>query len=106
MQEESLEVESNLMAANKLRGNSDHHGEDKKNKKEMSQATLGTKVTDSKMDHMTKIIKNLFGKINRLKMENQNQNNSLQDNDNKNPNQFRRIFNIRFFPRDKQNNED
>ena len=33
MQEATLEVESNLMASNKLRGNSDHHGEDKKNKK-------------------------------------------------------------------------
>ena len=33
MQETTLEVESNLMEANKLRNKSDYHGEDKKKKK-------------------------------------------------------------------------
>ena len=58
------------------------------------------------MDDMTKLIKNLSTKINRLEMENRNQNKHVQVNDNKNPNQFRRPFNPRFFPRDRRNNED
>ena len=33
MQEAALEVESNLMTANKLKSKSDYHGEDKKKKK-------------------------------------------------------------------------
>ena len=94
------------MEANKLRGKSDHHGEDKKKKKEMSLATSGTKVADSKIDDMTKIIKKLSAKISRLEMENKSQNKLVQDNDNKNPNHFRRTFNPRFFPRDRRNNED
>ena len=68
--------------------------------------TLGTKVADSKMDDITKIIKKLSAKIKRLEMENKSQNKLVQDNDNKNPNHFRRTFNPRFFPRDRRNNED
>ena len=41
-----------------------------------------------------------------LEMENRNQNKLVSKNDNKNPNQFRRPFNPRFFPRDRKNNED
>ena len=63
----------------------------------MSPSTLGTKVTDSKMDDMTKLIKNLSAKFSRLEMENRKQNNLFQDNDNKNPNQIRRPFNPRFY---------
>ena len=106
MQEAALEVESNLMATNKLRNNSDYHGEDKKKKKEMSASTLRTKVADSKMDDMIKLIKNLSAKINRLEMKNRNQNKHIQDSENKNPNQFRRPFNPRFLRRDRKNNED
>ena len=90
------------MKDNKLRNKSDHHGEDKKKKKEISPATSGTKAIDSKMDDMNKIIKNLSAKISRLEMENKNQNKHVQYNDNKNPNQFRRAFNPRFFPRDRK----
>ena len=46
MQEAALEVESNLMEANKLKNKSYYHGEDKKKKKEMSTTTSGTKVED------------------------------------------------------------
>ena len=88
MQEASLQVESNLMAANKLRGKSDHHGEDKKKKKQMSLATSWTKAVGSKMNDMTKLIKNLSTKISTLEMENKNKNKYVQGNDNKNPNQF------------------
>ena len=63
----------------------------------MPPSTSRTKVADSKMDYMTKLIKNLSTKISRLEMENQNQNKHVQDNDNKNPNQFRKLFNPSFF---------
>ena len=39
-------------------------------------------------------------------MENRNQNRPIQQNKNQNPNQFRRPFNPRCFPRDRRNNED
>ena len=39
-------------------------------------------------------------------MENKIQNKHVHDNDSKNPNQFRRTFNPRFFPRDRRNNDD
>ena len=81
------------MAANKLISKSYYHGEDKKKKKEMSPSTSATKVADSKMDDMTKLIKTLSAKISRLEMENKH----VQDNGYKNPNQFRRPFNPRFF---------
>ena len=85
------------MATNKLRGKSDHLGDDKKKKKEMPPSTSGTKVADGKMDDMTKLIKILSAKISRLEMENRNQKKHVQDNDYKNTNQFRRSFNNRFF---------
>ena len=72
----------------------------------MSPSASRTEEVDSKMDDMTKFIKNLSAKISRLEMENGNQNKPIQDNDNKNTNQFRRPFNPRFFPRDRKNNED
>ena len=55
---------------------------------------------------MTKLTKDISAKKNSLEMENKNKNKYVQDNDNKNPNQFRRTFNPRFFPRDRRNNED
>ena len=80
MQEVYLEVYSNLMEANKLRNKSEYHGEDKKKNKEVLPSTSGEKVADSKMDDMTKLIKKLSAKINRLEMENRNQNNLVHDN--------------------------
>ena len=37
--------------------------------KKMSPSTSGTKVTNSKMDDMNKLIKNLSAKISKLEME-------------------------------------
>ena len=56
MQEVTLEVESNLMAANKLRNKSNYKGEENKQKKEMLPSTSRENVADSKMDDMTKLI--------------------------------------------------
>ena len=94
------------MEENKLRGKSDHHGDVKQKKKEMSPSTSRKKIADSKIDDMTKLIKNMSTKLSRLEMENKSQNKPIQDTDNKNPNQFRRTFKPMFFPRDRRNNED
>ena len=72
----------------------------------MLPSTPGVKETDSNMDEMTKLINNLSTKISRLEMENKTQNTPTHENDNQNPNQFRRPFNPRFFPRGRRNNEE
>ena len=72
----------------------------------MSPSTSETKLADSKIDDMTKLIKNMFAKLSRLEMKNKSQNKLVQDNDNKNRNHFRRTLNPSFFPRDRRNNED
>ena len=41
-----------------------------------------------------------------MEMENKTQNRHTQENDNHNPNKFRRLFNTRFFPTYRRNNED
>ena len=53
---------------------------------------------------MTKLIKNLSTKINRLEMENKNQKRPLQERD-RNPNKFRCSFAPRFLPRERRNND-
>ena len=106
MQEASSEVESNLMASNKLRGKSDHQEDEKKKEKNMLPYPSGTKIADSKIEDMNKLMKSMSAKLNRMEMENKSQNKSIQDNDNKNPNQFRGTFNLRLFPRDRRNNDD
>ena len=55
-----------------------------------------------KMDEMNNLIKNLSTKVNRLEMENKNLSRPLQEG---NPNQFRRDFVPRFFPRERRNND-
>ena len=72
----------------------------------MSPSTSETKLADSKIDDMTKLIKNMSAKLGRLEMENKSQNKLVQDNDNKNRNHFRRTLNPSFFPRVRRNNED
>ena len=53
---------------------------------------------------MSKLIKNMSIKINRLEIENKNQNRPVQDGD-RNPNQFRRPFVPRFLPRERRNSD-
>ena len=50
------------MEASTLRDKPEYHEEDKKKKKEMVPSTSRVKETNSNMDEMTKIFKNLFEK--------------------------------------------
>ena len=52
------------------------------------------------MDEMSKIIKILSAKIDRLEMGNKNQNKPIPEGD-RNQNQFRRPFAPRFLPRER-----
>ena len=78
MQEAALEVESNMLASSKLKDKSNYQVHDKKGKKEMMPLTSTRKSLGNKIDEMTKLIKNMFAKINRLEMENKNQNRPIQ----------------------------
>ena len=63
-----------------------------------------TGKSSDKMDEMTKLIKNLSAKINKLEMENKNQNRTVREGD-RNPNQFRRSFVPIFLRRERRNND-
>ena len=98
MQNAALEVESNILASNKLKEETEHQIVDKKAKKEIITSSHTGRSSDRKMDEMNKIIKNLSAKIDRLEMGNRNQNKPIPKGE-RNQNQFRRPFAPRFLPR-------
>jgi hypothetical protein len=65
MQDVSIEIESNILAADKLKSRSDR---DKKKQKEELSSYFNT-THDSKMDEMAKMMKTLTTEMERLKME-------------------------------------
>ena len=62
------------------------------------------KLSENKLDEMTKLIKNVSAKINRLEMENKNHTRPMQEGD-RTQNQIRRDFVPRFLPRERRNND-
>ena len=52
MQEAALEVESNILASNRLKVNSDQQTYDRKGKKEAAPVVSTSQSADSKMDEM------------------------------------------------------
>ena len=81
MQNAALEVESNILASNKLKEETEHQIVDKKGKKEIITSSYTGRFSDSKMNEMNKIIKNLSAKIERLEMGNRNQNKPILEGD-------------------------
>ena len=104
MQNAALEVESNILASNKLKEETEYQTVDKKGKKEIIPSNSTGKALDSKMDEMNKIIKNLSIKIDRLELGNKNQNKPIPEGE-RNQNQFRRPFVPRFLLRERRNND-
>ena len=104
MQDVALEVESNILASNKLKEETKYQTIDKKGKKEIITSNPTRISSDSKMDEMSKIIKNLSVKIDRLELGNKNQNKPIPEGE-RNQNQFRRPFAPRFLPRERRNND-
>ena len=70
MQYVALEVESNILASNKLKEETDYQMVDKKGKKEIIPSNSIGRALDSKMNEMNKIIKNSSVEIDRLELGN------------------------------------
>jgi hypothetical protein len=100
MQDDALEVESNILASDKLRGKSDR--DRRKNKVEAS--TFDSSVVHSQVDELTKLVKSISNEIEKLKSERKQTYRNGQNNDNrgnyKRPNNAHQIF-----PRDPKNKE-
>jgi hypothetical protein len=101
MQDAALEVESNILATDKLRGRSE--GERRKHKTKASPSdALGI---DPNVDELTKLVKSLSTKRERLKLEGREATRNPQDFGNRN--KFRRKNNPpQVLQRDHRNNED
>ena len=69
MQEATLEVESNILASNRLKVNLDQQSYDRKGKKEAAWVVSTSQSVDSKIDEMDKLFKILTAKLNKLELE-------------------------------------
>ena len=69
MQEGTLEVESNILASNRLKGNSAQQVYDRKGKKEVAPVVSKSQSVDGKIDEMEKLVKILKSKLNKLELE-------------------------------------
>ena len=105
MQEVALEVESNILASNRLKGNSAQQLYDRKGKKEAPVVSTSHSV-EGKIDEMAKLVKILTSKLNKLELE-KNSNKPVQEGDRNpnNPNQFKRQFVPHFILRERRNND-
>ena len=100
MQDAALEVESNIVASDKLRGKSDR--DRRKNRVESS--TFDSFVVHSQVDELNKLVKSLSTEIEKLKSEGKHTYRNAQNNDNKG--NYRRPNNApQIFPRDPRNKE-
>jgi hypothetical protein len=103
MQDAAIEVESNILAADKLKSRSDR--DRKKKKEELPSSSNST--SDTKMDEMDKMLKTLTSEMARLKMEQRQPNRPAQEGSYRNPNQFRRPNNVpQILPRERKNQDD
>jgi hypothetical protein len=87
MQEYTIEVESNILASNRLNTRSKI---DKKKQREDSLASSNPATSNPKLDEMTKTLKDLTCEITKMKWESKQPNRSFQGARNRNPNQFRK----------------
>jgi hypothetical protein len=100
MQDVALEVESNIVASDKLRGKSDR--DRRKNRVEAS--TSDSSVVHSQVDELTKLVKSLSTEIEKLKSEGKQTYRNAQNTDNRG--NFRRPNNApQILPRDPRNRE-
>jgi hypothetical protein len=103
MQEAAIEVESNMLAAKKLKSRGDR--DKKKQKEELPSSSNAT--SDSKMDEMDKMLKNMTYDMEILKMEQKQPSRPTQEGGYINQNQFRRPNNApQILPRERKNQED
>jgi hypothetical protein len=104
MQEEAIEVESNILASEKLKNKSDR---DKKKQREEFPSSSNPAESDPKLEEMTRTLKSLTSEIAKMKWETKQPNRPYQDVGNRNTNQFRRSNNApQIMQRERRNVED
>jgi hypothetical protein len=104
MQEATIEVESNILASEKLKNKSDR---DKKKQREELPSSSNPTESDPKLDEVTQTLKSLTSEIAKLKWEAKQPNKPYQDVANRNTNQFRRPNNVpQIMQRERRNVED
>jgi hypothetical protein len=103
MQDVAIEVESNILAAEKLKSRNER--DRKKQMEELPSSSNST--SDSKMDEMAKMLKTLTYEMTRLKIEQKQPSRSAQGGGYRNLNQFRRPNNVpQILPRERKNQDD
>ena len=91
MQDVALEVESNILASNRLKKETTQQIYDRKGKKEAVAGVSTSHTAEGKIDEMAKLVKILTAKLNNLELD-KNSNKPVQEGDRNpnNQNQFRR----------------
>jgi hypothetical protein len=104
MQKETIQVESNILAAEGLKSKFD---KDKKKRKEDVPYSSHPTTFDPKIEEMAKMLKTLTSEMARMKLETKKPNKHIQEGGNRNPNQFKRPQNDpRVMQRERRNQED
>ena len=106
MQDAALEVESNILASNRLKKETTQQIYDKKEKKEAAPGGSTSHSAKGRIDEMAKLVNILTAKLNKLELE-KNSSKPVPDGEQNpnNQNQFRRQFAPRFMPRERRNND-
>ena len=106
MQDATLEVESNILASNRLKKETSQQLYEKKGKKEAALRSSASHSAEGKIDEMAKLVKILTTKLNKLELE-KNSSKPVPEGERNpnNQNQFRRQFAPRFMPRERRNND-
>jgi hypothetical protein len=99
MQDDVVEIESNMIASGKARVRSDLGDREKRKQKEQVGTSGTNKNQEDKIEEMSRIIKYLSNKLARMETE-------RRRSDNINPNQFRRPFNPPQVLQRERRNED
>ena len=101
MQDAALEVESKILASNRLKKETAQQIYDRKGKKEAAPGSSASHSAEGKIDEMAKLVKILTTKLNKLELE-KNSSKPVPESqwDPNNQNQFRRQFAPRFMPRE------
>ena len=106
MQDAALEVESNLLASNRLKKETPQQLYERKGKKEVVSTSAAPQSAKAKIDEMAKLVKILTTKLNKLELEKNSAKPAPEAERNpNNQNQFIRQFVPRFIPRECRNND-
>jgi hypothetical protein len=101
MQDATLEVESNILAVDKLRGKSDRE----RRKQKVEASTSDSSGVNPQVDELTKLVKSLSAEMEKMKLEGRQTNRNTQDTGNRG--NFRRQNNApQILQRDQRNRDD